>query len=218
MLFYDSLDQFSDYMVQVKNTKTGEVIKGLIDNDDLSYSMGANLGGSQMAGMAEGGLKGLAKSFAGKVAGDVGKSMIDNNFKTVLSTYKGYEDSSETSFPISMHLFPNKSGNGSYPDMIEIIAKLTQPNTEDSKFLQSYLYDPNDTKSLALGSDPFKGQLIHVSIGDWFLATGLFCTSSNPKMTKFVDTDGKPLYAEWDATFTPYKILNAGEISSWHLK
>ena len=218
MLFYDQIDQFNDYMLVIKNTKTGDTITGLIDNEDFSYSMSASLGGGSLASNLEGGARGLAKSVAGKIAGDFGKSFVDSNFKTVLSTYKGYEDSGDISFSVSMHIFPNKLHNGSYNSIIEKIAKLTQPNTEDGKFLKSYLYDPLETTKLAAGVDPFKGQLVHVSIGSWFLATGLFCTGSDPVQSKFVDEDGKPLYMEWTATFTPYKVLNAKEVASWQLK
>lgn len=216
MLLYDTLDQFPDYLVQVINSHTGDTISGLIDNEEFTYTLGANVSGSLAAGGLEAGVKGVASAVAQRALGGMGKTII-NNFKTSLSTYKSYEDSQDSNFSISMHIFPGKSGNGEYPSIVEGIAKLTQPNTEDSRFLQSYLYDPADIKKLATAEDPFKGKLIHVSIGNWFLATGLFCVSAPPSFSKFVDVEGKPLYMRWDATFTPYKTLNAKEIAAWHL-
>lgn len=215
MLNYDSLKQYQDYLVQVINTKTGDVLEGLLDNNDLSYTNSADIGGSFIAGSAEGLTKGIAVAGARKVAGDLGASAVESNYKTIASTYKSYEGASDTGFSISMHIFPKSE---SYTSIMSKIAKLTQPDTEDSVFLHSYLYNSDDAKKLLSGVDPFKGNLIHVSIGDWFLATGLFCSSSSHSFTKYVDTNGKPLYMVWDVSFIPYKLLNATELSSWHRK
>lgn len=215
MIYADMINQFPEYLVTVRNSHTGESIIGLIDNDDFSYSMGANLSGSQMAGLIEGGLKGFASALAGKALGGVGKDLVDGGFKTAFSTFKSYEDSQEMSYSITMHIFPDKE-NGTYPNVIEKIAKLTQPDTKDHKFLTSYLYEPSITRKLAKGEDPFKGQLIHVTIGKWFASTGLFCTGSSLQFAKYLNESGKPLYMVWDATFTPYKTLNAQEVARAH--
>ena len=191
------------------------MLQGLLDNDEVSYTAAANIGGSTLAGMGEGFARGAGKAVVGKALGDFGKNLVGETFKTVMSTFKGYEDSQPSSFPTSIHLFPNKFVNGSYNEMIEILGRMTQPNTEDNTFLKSYLYSPEDTKKLASGEDPFKGQLIHVTIGNWFLATGLFMTSGPPTMSKFVDDSKKPIYAKLDANFESYKVLNAKEWAAW---
>lgn len=210
-LKYDSLNEYSDYLVQVINSKTQEVIEGLLDNEDLSYLTGAQFGASSLGGVSDF-LKGAAQAGAGRVGGELGKNAVANNFTTVLSTFKGYEGSSDTGFNISMHIFP---GSSTYQSILTKIHKLTQPETENSQFLHSYLYGVDDASKLTESVDPFKGGLIHVSIGDWFLATGMFCTSSNISLSKYVDTTGKPIYMVWSAEFVPYKVLNATELASW---
>lgn len=216
MLNFDSLPEgFNDYLVQIKNTKTGEIIQGLLDNEDLSYSTSAEISGSFLAGSAEGFTKGLATAAAGKIAGDLGRSAVESNYKTMASTYKTYESAGETGFSVNMHIFPRTE---KYNDILFRMHKLTQPNTENSVFLHSHLYSPTDASKLLTAEDPFKGNLIHVSIGDWFLATGLFCTGANFSFSKYVDEDGKPLFMVYSASFVPYKLLTAAELSSWHRK
>ncbi len=213
--FYEELESLNDYKVTIRNSKTGEVLEGLIDNEEISYSAGANIGESTLAGLSEGFSKGVIKGVVSKALGDLGKNIVSDNFKTVLSTFKGYEDSKPSTFSVSLHLFPNKFNNPSYKEMVEILGRMTQPNTEDGKFIRSYLYSPEDTKKLAKGEDPFEDQLIHVMIGNWFFAKGLFMTSGPITMSKYVDTSGKPIYSKVDLDFESYKVLNAREWASW---
>lgn len=212
--FYDQLDELDDYMVTIWSRRVG-TLRGLIDTDEISYTNAANIGSSTLAGITEGFIKGAAKGMAKKVFGDLGRSLVSDNFKTVMSTFKGYEDSSHSGFGISMHLFPNKFGNGSYKEIMDLLGRMTLPDTTEDTFLKSYLYSPEDLKALASGEDPFKGNLIHVTIGNWFHATGLFMEQGSPSFSKFVDTNGDPIYAKVDPTFTSYKVLNATEWSSW---
>lgn len=216
MLNFDSLpDGYEDYLVQIRNSKTGESIEGLLDNEDLSYSTSAQISGSFLAASLEGFTKGVASAAAGKVAGDLGRNAVDSNYKTIASTYKTYDGAGDVGFNINMHIFPR---NEKYSDILTKIHKFTQPNTEGSVFLHSHLYSPDDAKKLLTADDPFKGNLIHVSIGNWFLATGLFCNSNGHSFSKFVDESGKPLFMQWSASFEPYKVLTAAELASWHRK
>lgn len=214
-LKYDKLKEYPDYLVHIRNSKSGEVIEGLIDNEDFSYSTAATIDSSYIAATAEGFTKGLVTAAAGRAAGDIGKNAVESNYKTVASTYKSFSGASDSPISITMHIFP---GDNSYSSILEKIFKFTQPNTENNFLLNSYLYSPEDAAKLLKAEDPFKGQLIHVSIGKWFLATGMFCTGSSHSFSKYVDTYGKPLYMIWSSTFIPYKLLNAKELAAWHKK
>lgn len=212
MLDFDKLGEYTDYLVIIKNSKTGESIQGLIDNEDLSYSTNAEIGGSFVGGSMDGFARGAASEVAGRVGGDLAKNAVSQNYKTISSTYKAYEGAGETGFSIQMHVFGNTE---TYNSILQKVHKYTQPDTSDSQFLHSYLYDKTDTAKLLTGEDPFKGNLIHVSIGEWFLATGLFCTGVGHSFSKYVDTTGKPLYLILNLSFIPYKLLNAEELAGW---
>lgn len=214
MLNFDKLDDYQDYLVQVRNTKTGEVLEGLLDNDELSYTTSADIGSNFLAGYVEDMMRGAAQGLTSKlpVVGGLARDAVKQNYKTVKSTYKAYEGASATSFSVSFHLFAK---NESYNSILQKLHKLTQPDTEDSEFMHSYLYNPTDSAALLIGGDPFAGNLIHVSIGDWFLATGLFCNSVSHSFSKYVDTEGKPIYLSVTLGFEPYKVLNATELASW---
>lgn len=233
MLNFEKLAEYDDYIVQVVNSKTGDVITGLYADDSFSFSSGANIGGDFVAGAIEGGIKGalnggadaagaaLNKKFGGQtgsVLAGVAKDAINANYKTLLSTFQGYDGSSYNPFEVRLIIFP-KVGE-TYSDLIYKLAKFTQPNTEadGSVILQSYLYDKIDSLETLTAKDPFKGNLLHVSIGDWFFATGLFCSGISFTLSKFVDEDRKPIYLSVGISFIPYRVLNAKELSSWMRK
>ena len=46
--FYDDINGLDDYLVTIKNSKTGEMLQGLLDNDEVSYTAAANIGGSTL--------------------------------------------------------------------------------------------------------------------------------------------------------------------------
>ena len=214
MLDFDKLEEYQDYLVQIRNTKTGELIEGLLDNEDFSYTTSAELGTNFMAQSIEDVTRGGAQAIAGRIpgVGDYARSAIGQNYKTIRSTYKAYEGASDTPFSLQLHIFANKK---SYNQSLQILHKFTQPDTEDSKYMHSYLYDKSEAASMLTGEDPFSGNLIHVSIGDWFFATGLFCTGIDYSFSKYVDTEGKPIYLVVNLGFVPYKVLNAQELASW---
>jgi len=216
-LYIDDMEQYKDYIVLITNAKAGIRLQGLINDEELSISSGASWGSSTIAGAGEGFIKGAATKFATKFAGEAVGSAVNNELKTVLSTFKGYEGDNGVNFPaISMNLFPNRFGNGSYSDIELMLAKLTQPDTDSfTDRLKSYLYDSSDTLKIAVGTDPFKNQLVHVSVGEWLMATGLTCDSVNRSYSKYVDDEGKPIYLQVSFNFSPYKSLNAEELSSW---
>lgn len=221
-LDFDKLKEYDDYLVIVKNSKTGEHIQGLIDNDGFSYSAGAELAGSAIGGaitdvtsgamnkandQISGGLGGAN----GRVAGAVG-GFLKDNYKNIISTYKGYDGASDNGFSIQLHIFPGQSG---YKETLLKVAKFTQPDTSNGGIIQSHLYSSAETLEMLAASDPFKGALIHVSIGDWFLATGLFCSGVDYNFSKYVDEKKRPMYLIMNLTFTTYKVLTAEELAGW---
>jgi len=215
-IYYDKLDSYSDYLVMISCGFAGISLKGLIDDEEFSYSNGASWGNSTVASAGEGLIRGAASKFATKIFGSGVGNAVSQNLKTLLSTFQGYEGDSGVSFSLNMHFFPNKYGNGSYNNMELQLAKLTQPNVDGmTDILKSYLYSPKDTAKIALGSDPFKNQLVHCSIGDWFMATGLKVDNVSRSYSKYVDDKGAPLYMSVSITFSPYKSLNATELSDW---
>jgi len=219
-LYIDDMEQYKDYIVLITNAKAGIRLQGLLNDEELSISSGASWGSSVVAGAAEGVGRGVATKIATKFAGEMVGNTVRNELKTVLSTFKGYEGDNGVTFPsITMNLFANRFGNGSYHDIELMLAKLTQPDT--SKFtdrLKSYLYDSKDTLKIAGGVDPFKNQLVHISVGDWLLGTGLVCDNVSRNYSKYVDDTGKPIYLQVTFNFSPYKSLNAEELASWITK
>lgn len=215
-LYIDEIENYKDYVVLITNSKANIRLMGLIDDEEFSYSSGANWGSSGAAGAIEGAVNGAASNIAKKWAGEAAGNYVSNELKTILSTYKGYEGEAGVPLSVSMHLFPNRFGNGSYKDMELQLAKLTQPDTDNALgTLKSYLYDAVDTGTIAIGNDPFKNQLVHVSIGEWFLATGLTCDNVGRSYSKYVDDTGKPISLVVSFSFSPYKSLDAIELSSW---
>lgn len=142
------------------------------------------------------------------------KSGIDKGFKTVLSTYQTLDDVGYSDFKVDLNLFPHKFGNGSYSQILNILGRMTMMDTS-TKFMIPYLYTVDALTALAKGEDPFKAGLIHVTIGSWFHAHGLFMTDASTTVSTIVDSDGKPLFAELSCSFQSYKVLNADEYSSW---
>jgi hypothetical protein len=220
MLDFDKIDEYSDYKVMVRNTKTGEVIAGLLDNEGFSYSTVAILGGGAIAGEIEDFTKGVASRAAGDLAGKAtgGKlggfasGFVNQNYKTIASTFKGYTSAGDSPINLQIHVFARSN---SYNYLLNILHKFTQPNTENDVLIKSYLYDPIDTASLLTLDDPFKGQLLHVSIGEWFFATGMMCTGVDFAFSKYIDEENKPIYLQVNIGLVPYKLLNAKELSSW---
>jgi hypothetical protein len=218
MLDYDKLNSYKDYVIQITNSRSGEMITGLYDDEELSYGTNIELGSSSFGGFTDEAMSGaagqLAEKFLGRFSGLAGsaKNMIQGNLKSINSTIKGYEGSGDNSFSLSFHIFP---GGESYNSILNKIYKYTQPDTDDTNFMRSHLYSIQDAASLLTNDNAFKGQLLHVSIGDWFFATGLFCNGINHSFSKFVDENGAPIYMAVNIGFVSYRTLTAAELASW---
>lgn len=230
--YFNNLGDFSeDYLVTVRvpeansssglDSFVGQPIFGLIDNESLNFSFGMQTTASA-AGDAEGFLRGATGAALDKVPvlGGYAKAKLKDNFKTMLSTMKSYGDSTGTPIPVSFHIFRSTLGNQStYSQIIKTITSWTQPKV-DKGILRSHLYRPEvlrdklNPDSLS-DLDIFKGGLIHFTLGQWFAADGLFCTSSDFKLSTLVDEEGQPVYMTVDLILESYKINTPEEISSW---
>ena len=213
MLDFDKLAEYRDYLVTITNSKTGEVITGLIDNDGLTYSTGAALGESAAANGIKGAGLGLVQGAANSLgAGGIVSAIRGASYSNVSTTIKAYEGSDETPFNISMHVFATDE---TYNDILNKVLKFTQPNINGAGLMMSYLYDESDVAGIATNYDIFKEQLIRVTIGEYFFAAGLFCTGINHRFSQYVDEEGKPLYLQLDFSFVSYRMLNAEELAGW---
>lgn len=220
MLYLDSMEQMDDYKVVIHSPVAGIALTGLIDNEEFSYTGSAEMGSSTIAGGVEGFTRGVAKAVVGHVptAGNMLKNTVSSNMKSAKSTIKGYDGASNTSFNVSMHIFPGKMGNPSSYSEIELqLDKLTQPNINSiGDQLKSYLYKPSDTLAFMHGDDPFKGKLLSLSIGKWFSVNGdLFCSSVPRSYSKWQDTSGKPIYLKADFSFITYRVMSAEDMAGW---
>jgi hypothetical protein len=205
-----NIDEYEDHTVIIRNSKDGSSITGLMTNESLALFTSSIISESFIASTAEGTLKGGLAAIGSKLGGIV-RSGIDSNFKTTASTYKSYTSTSDTGFSVSFIVYLK---DRSINSILNTMLKWTQP-ASDSTILRSQLYDLSVLEQLLSFKDPFKGQLLHVSIGKYFLATGLFCTGLQYTVPKYVDEDGKPLYIEFTTSFLPYKLLGSEELASW---
>jgi hypothetical protein len=206
--------KINDYLVVISGG--GVNLGGVLSTDTLSLSMGMSATDSVATSNVEGGIRGVGKAVAGKIAGNLGKSLVDSAPKRVGSTVKTYGETSETSFSIDIDIIPGKyNAPGSYNGITNQIAKMTQPKFTSADVMVSYLYDPGVVSSLLTNPRVLDHQLLHVTIGNWFAADGLFCTSANPSYSTIIDDTGKPLFMTASFTFTPYRMLDADELSSW---
>lgn len=233
--YFSNLSQFNEYLVTIQAKTVGNVgagksvtetpVYGLLDNEEMDFTTGMNLTNSAV-GDAESFGKGAAGEVLGRVPGVGGyaKAKLKDSFSTVASTIKSYGDSSETPFSLGFHVFKSQLGNKTtYSDIIKTLTSYTQPTVNSTGIMTSSLYDPSiikdslDPRKIGDLVDKFDQGLIHVSIGSWFAATGLFCTGVTWSMSKFVDEEGSPIYMKVNFNFVPYKTLTASEISGWFL-
>jgi len=217
---YDNLNDeiLQDYLVTVSNSYAKIHLAGILEEDTFSISQSAQLSNSMVAQGVEGLAKGAGKALLDKVFKGAGNTL--SGLSSIRSTIKTYESSGEISFSLSFKIYPSKFGNpSSYKEIMRQISKLTQPElTSAGQIMVSHLYDPKMISNMLnpLGDKPsyklFDGQLVCVTIGDWFKSCGLFCTGNNVSISTRVDLEGKPLYLTWSgATFTPYRILTADD-------
>lgn len=208
-----NIENYPDYIVTIYNTKTAESIAGLLDNEDVSYSSSADLGNNSFIGGAADVLKGAGTQLLRKGFGDYGGDILADRAKTIQNKFQtmvSYEGGNSSVPPITFHVFPE---NGSYKNILRKLYKYTQPNTESDILIKSYLYDPTDVLKIDTDSgDPFEGKLLHLTIGEWFHATGLFCKNVDLRFSKYVDNNKVPIYLEVGLTFQHHIVQNAEQL------
>ncbi len=220
-----NMEDYPDYTVVVRISKTGDYIAGLINNEEISYAGSASIGNSSavnlIANTASGTAKGAAVAIAQRLGGNWGGQKVGeiaDMVQNVYSTFKAYDGGDHAPPPVTFHVFPNA---GSYLSALKTLYRLTAPNTEDGIRIKSYLYDLGDLADIDLGKDqgdPFDAGLVHLSIGKWFHATGLFCEAVNFNFSKYVDSSGVPIYMEVTISFATHKSMNAKQLLAWHTK
>lgn len=167
---------------------------------------------------AEAGMQAAGNMAAGAISNATG-GQFQFGWKSLATTFMKYASSSQGGFPISFKIFPDK--HGSYTETTEKIYKLSAPFIAAKGFnasMASYLYDPGQLAQSVPNPFHFDDQLIHVFIGDWFYAKGLFCTSSSVSMSPYLDNDGRPVYADVQLNFQHHRVLDARELAAWFLK
>jgi hypothetical protein len=212
--------EFTDYLVHINCEYAGVKLTGVMTEETFSLAKGMNPSGSLAASASTGTIKGFAKGTLKKFFGNMGSTLIDNGLESVTSTVKTYGSSNETSFSLTLNIYPGKFGNpSSFQEISRQISKLTQPKFLGS-LMTSYLYDNKKLEDLlnplnvTSSYKIFDGDLICITIGNWFYGCGFFCTSSNENYSTIVDESGKPLALTWNATFTHYRIMDANEIAN----
>jgi hypothetical protein len=217
----NAMEELADYLIfiHLKNGSEKINITGFLsDGSKLSFNTGANFSQSGFAGMVEGFKKGAAKNAVSKIPiiGDFLSSMVDKEYTTLAQTYKGYDTSTISGFSFSFIVIPGYNNVNSYSEIIRDLNKLVLPKVdENTGKLLSYLYDISDTTGLSNSNDVFENALIHVSIGNWFSAAGLFCTSISHNFSNQMDENGIPLYLEVSMEFEPHRLLKPDEVASW---
>ncbi len=218
-----NMEDYKDYTVVVRISKTGDTVSGLINNEELSYATSANIGNSSLIGglsnIASSALKGGAGALANRAGGEYARQKTSDalsSLDNVYSTLKSYEGGSSAPPPVTFHIFPE---NGSYQSALKTLYRLTQPDTEDGIMIRSYLYSEKDIADVDRdGVDPHDGKLVHLMIGNWFHATGLFVSGVSLNFSKYVDSSKVPIYAEVTISFDTHISLNAKQMLAWHTR
>lgn len=187
-------------------------LTGYINMESMQFPTGmtpdsiTNMG-QMLEALGWGAIKGLIKKFSG--------SSIEKEH-SIRESVKGYGVPNDISFSVSIDILLGKDGNPStVKDLMTQLNKLTLANVDNAGLYETYLYDNSMMKQLFTDYTIFDGQLIHLSIGNWFEASGLLCTSVNPSLSTITDDNGKPLFVKVDFTFESYRKLTAEELASF---
>jgi len=205
-------DFLSKFLVIVSAPYAGVNITGYINTESMSFPTGMTPDsittmGHLLESLGWGAIKGLLKKISGS---DVERE------HSIRDSVKGYGVPNDISFSLSIDILLGRDGNpSSVQELMTNINKLTMANVDKAGLYGTYLYDDQMLKNLFHDYTIFDGQLIHLSIGDWFEASGLLCTSANPTLSTITDDMGVPLFVKVDFTFQPYRKLTAEEFASF---
>lgn len=213
---FDSRLDYKDYLVKITGQFVDDTlcdIEGLYNGTEFSYSTSPNLGNSGFMNQASSAIGGWISQ-----RGALGK-FIESNVNSVWSTFQKYEGASPNSFSIPIHIF---NSNTPYSTVLPQLLKLVQPKI-DFSFMTSYLYSVTDSVDVfrpeAWSSDtivdPYRGKLLTVQIGEWFMATELLCNSLDLSWSTYVDTSGVPIYLSCNFGFTTHRTMTVDEIAGY---
>ena len=190
-------------------------------NNRIAGSMG-KFGG----GVYKGVTNAIGSGVAAGSGGYVGQAkMAAGTFNTGLATtFKKYVSSNLSSFTINMHVFPDV--HGSFQEIAEKVYKFALPKigfaggtggavSQAGRSMVSYLYDDSMLRARWENADYFDSILCHVTIGRWFRASGLYCTSASIQFSQHMDDEGKPLYGIVQLTFETHRMYDAKEVAAW---
>lgn len=199
----------SDNIVTIAAMGASPVIKinGILEaGAGLSMSTSAQYNGDLTKEVTEGAIKtGAAKIGLGGIV-----SAVAGSIKTKVSTRKGYLEGDGGDFSITLLFFLNVDACGnfqSYRHLVEELSKLTLPKYIDGGIMTSHIYKSSERDS---------SQLIQVSIGKWFDATGLFCKSGSFDFSPHKDQDGKPMFLRWSGSFEYKEAPDASTVAKWY--
>jgi len=210
MNYLDFEEGMEDYIVVV-NSPAGTISGYMTEGSKVTLTTSSDWSPGSFTGAVDKGIQGVKNYVTKLVTGEGLKTT------SIGQTIKTYSSSAVGGFSVSFMCIPGKLSCGSYTDEINKLSKLTLPKSNKGT-MESNLYTTSLTKQIFKGNDVFKGGLIHVSIGSYFHASGLYCTSTSYEMSEIIDDEGKPLYMNVSLSFSPYRVLTADELSSWILK
>ena len=224
-------------IISLRGISADSKICGVLNNTEFSLSNSA----SYSEGFSNAGVKMVADAFnkVTKNAFEKGTDALSSG--TLNSTVSTYGSSGASGFSISCNIIPGQLGmKYDLKDIVKNITALTQPNiysksatgstgklsvfgytpnitaTASATSLTSNLYSVKDKARLLADPYAFDGKLIHVKIGDWFEASGLYCTSAGITNSTILDENGMPLYIKVEFSFQSYRVLSAEEISKMY--
>jgi hypothetical protein len=226
LLLDDYLKRNPDSLVTITHEKIR--LAGILTDSQLVQSLSATYGneilgnfgvaGSSLSARGEGmsGKKGAFTRVMG--AGMSAAGSYATSKHTLIGTVNTYEGSGEINIPINCTLFYDWAGNADFKGVENSLNLMTQPKIYPGGLMGSNLYEPDDLLALAtLNYDLFKGKLLQVRIGEWFLATDVFATSLNKNYITNANEDGKPVAIQVSFQIKPYRQLSAEELTDWIL-
>ena len=213
----DIKNKYKDYLVTLTLPNKIGTIEGFIDETSFSLSTSANWGNSAITGTGTDFVKGGLKKLVGRIPllGKMGENFI-SQFKNIGNTINLYEGSGEISLDFSMNIIFGVNTND-WKDVELKCNKVTQPDYNgNAGILIPYVYPVSALKDVAEGDyKQLDGLMGMISIGEWFTADKLKFDNLGRAYSLVLNEDGKNVYMTLQVKATPYRDLDANEVTSW---
>lgn len=221
--------KYKDYLVIVKSGEGESIIKtitGIIINQNLTISMGAEFaaateyaGTSQLA-------KGVGISALARGASKVGLENVVRNFgneilNNLIMSAERWSAGSKFTFSTSFTVVNNSkllmSGFNGWTDFYSNLTKLTQADVQSplEPIMPHYASLATAGKYFdAIGSGDYSGiesKMFTVRIGEWFECDKLLVTGADIDYSTHVDENGSPIFATVTLSFSTYRSLSSYE-------